>query len=657
MRFVASFVASTVVLSAIAYAADRDALFPAPHPQHKDKPLVKGWAKARVEEKLDRGIIATATKDGKVYVGWRLLKTDPEGTAFDLYRSGKDGKAARLNAKAIATTTDYVDDKPLSEDATYFVVPLVKGKEQKPSEKVMLKAGADKDKLYYTSIKFRGDYRPQKVAIADLNGDGKYDFVIKQPEQGVDPGVGGPDMTGLTYKVEAYLSDGTFLWQRDLGQGIEPGIWWSPIVVYDFDGDGKAEVALKTAPMDQKREGGRIRTGPEYCSILDGTTGKEITKVDWLPRDPRLGDYNRINRNQIGVAYLDGKTPCLIVARGTYRLMMVDAYQYKNKKLTKLWHWEGDDETPIIRGQGAHTMTAADVDGDGRDEILLGSACLDDNGTCLWSTGLGHPDSMYCTDIDPQRPGVEVLYGLEVPHDEDGICVVEARTGQIIWGLKQETNHIGGAMTADIDPTIPGLECWGGEDSKGGSSAKYIFSAAGKRLDPDMVVPSTRPWFYWDADPIRETTGRSGFSRNDPNFARLMGPRPAAGQPDPNRPRRRVRTQPPRFDPNDPNTARFMRMMNRPVDVVKYGGKLVAAGAIEGRMVAQADILGDWREEVITTLPGELRIYTTTIPATDRRVCLMQDPVYRSMVADLASGYAQTPVTSYYIGVPAAEKH
>jgi rhamnogalacturonan endolyase len=363
----AKYIVSAMILvfaTGSAYAVDKDALFPAPHPQHKDKPLVKGWAKVRVEEKMDRGIIAMPTKDGNVYVGWRLLKTDPEGTSFNLYRSGKDGKAVRLNKEPIATTTDFVDDKPLSgEDATYWVGPVAKGREGTASEKTTVKGDADRSKLYYTSIKFKGDYRPQKIAIADLNGDGKYDFVIKQPEQGVDPGVGGPDTTGLTYKVEAYLSDGTFLWRKDLGQGIEPGIWWSPIMVYDLDGDGKAEVALKTAPMDLKREGGRIRTGPEYCSILNGMTGKEITRVDWPPRDPRLGDYNRTNRNQIGVAYLDGKTPCLLVARGTYRLMMVDAYTYKNKKLKKLWHWEGDDETPIIRGQGAHTMTAVTVTG------------------------------------------------------------------------------------------------------------------------------------------------------------------------------------------------------------------------------------------------------------------------------------------------------
>jgi len=656
-----SFAAAVLSLLAIvtcARAVDTDALFPAPHPIHKDKPLVKGWAKQRVEENMDRGLIAMPTADGKVYIGWRLLKADAAGTAFNLYRQVEKDKPVKLNKEPISVTTDFVDAQPVNDkDCSYWVVPVSGGKELKPSAKEVIKAGADRKKLYYTSIKLQGDYRPNKIAIADLNGDGKYDFIIKQPDSSVDPGVGGPDETGTTYKIEAYLSDGTFLWRKDLGQGIEPGIWWSPMIAYDFDGDGKAEIALKTAPMDMKRDKGRVRTGPEYCSILDGMTGKEITKVDWLPRDPRLGDYNRINRNQIGMAYLDGKTPCLLVARGTYRLMMVDAYTYKNKKLTKLWHWDGDTETPIIHGQGAHTMTAADIDGDGRDEVLLGSCALDDNGTCLWSTGLGHPDSMYLTVIDPRRPGMQILYGLEVGHQENGVCSVDARTGEIIWGIQRRTLHVGGTMPADIDPTIPGLECWAAEDSKGGSSDKYMFSADGKELDLANGIPSTKPWLFWDADLLRETIGRGGFNRNDPNFARFFAGRPGQGfgrgPGDPNRPRG-MRPQRPRMDPNDPNTARFMRAMNQPANIVKYGGKVVATG-IEGRVLATVDILGDWREEIITALPGELRIYTTTIPAVDRRVCLMQDPVYRSMVTESASGYAQVPVTSYYLGTPIAE--
>jgi rhamnogalacturonan endolyase len=619
---------------------------------HKQKPSVKGWAAERAAEKLNRGLIAVPI-EGRVYLGWRLLREDPSDAAFNVYRQSGSEIPVKLNKAPVAATTDFIDESPPAEKCNYWVVPVTKGKEGGPSEKASVGSMQEKNGLYYTSIRLRGDYRPGKIAIADLNGDGSYDFVIRQPELSIDPGVGGPDLTGTTYKIEAYLSDGTFLWRKDLGLGIEPGIWWSPMVVYDLDGDGKAEVALKTAPGYLNRVGGRIRTGPEYCSVLDGMTGRELAVTNWLPRDSRLGDYNRINRNQIGIAYLDGKTPCLIVARGTYRLMMAEAYEYTRGRLRKLWYWEGDQEEPVIRGQGAHTMIAADVDGDGREEVILGSCVLDDNGTCLWSTGLGHPDSVFVTDIDPLRPGLEILYGLEVGHETNGICQVDAATGGIIWGIQQRTYHIGGAMTADIDPCMPGLECWGREDSKGGSDARYMFSASGRLMAAGDRVPGTANWVFWDADLLRENVDRGTFDRNDPNIAAPFRSRATQGG-DQSQPRRmRTRNAPPRLDPNDPNAVRFRQMMNRPFNIVKYGGKVVTRG-IEGRIMAVADILGDWREEIITVLPGELRVYTTTIPAADRRVCLMQDAVYRSMIAGLTSGYAQTPVTGYYLGAPPA---
>jgi rhamnogalacturonan endolyase len=489
------------------------------------------------------------------------------------------------------------------------------GKELEPSEKAPLKPDA-KDKQYYTSIKFQGDYRSQRIGIADLNGDGAYDFVIKQPSRGIDP-AGRPNTDGLTYKLEAYLNDGTFLWRKDLGPGIEPGIWYSPFVVYDFDGDGRAEVAVKTGPEDARESDGRVRKGPEWCSILDGMTGAELTRADWPPRDPRLGDYNRTNRNQMGMAYLDGKTPCLLVARGTYKLMIVDAYQYHNSKLKRLWHWEGDDETPIIRSQGAHGMHSADVDEDGRDEVILGSAVLDDNGTCLWSTGLGHPDKCFVTDVDPIRPGMEIFYAIEPWHDDGkGVCLVDARTGKIIWSIGQRTYHVGDGMVADIDPSLLGLECFATEDPKGGSRDRYMFTANGKRLGRQEDVPGCRNWIFWDADLLRETFRYGGSGR------RLMG------------------------------GGRFGR--DRSLSIVKYKGPTLTSG-IEGSIIMMADILGDWREELITILAGELLIYTTTIPAKDRRVCLMQDPVYRAEVAHRSMGYEQSPVTGYYLGIEATE--
>jgi rhamnogalacturonan endolyase len=599
--------------------AERAYHVPALNPKHKDKPRVTGWANRRVEEKINRGMLAVSNGEGKVYLGWRLFKTDTQGTAFNVYRSVEGDDPVRLNKEPVAATTDFIDEEPPpGRECAYWVRPVLEGRELEPSEKVCyggLKADAG-DKSYYSSFKFQESYSTQKIAVADLNGDGTYDFVIKQPRQGIDP-AGRPNTTGLTYKLEAYLSDGTFLWRKHLGPGIEPGVWYSPYMAYDFDGDGKAEVAVKTGPEDARGPDGRVRRGPEWCSILEGMTGKELARADWPPRDPRLGDYNRTNRNQMGVACLDGKTPCLLVARGTYKLMVVDAYQYHDRKLERLWHWEGDDETPIIRSQGAHSMHSADVDEDGRDEVILGSCVLDDNGTCLWSAGLGHPDKCFVTDVDPSRPGMEIFYAIEPWRDDGkGICLVDAKTGKLIWSIGQRTYHVGDGMVADIDPSIPGLECWATEDPDGGSMARYLFSADGRLLGTGEDVPDCGNWVFWDADLLRETIAGGRFRRGE-----IAAVGPGRGE--------------------------FRR---GPSSIVKYKGPTLATG-VEGAIMAIADILGDWREELITVLPGELRIYTTTIPAKDRRVCLMQDPVYRTEVAHRSMGYEQSPVPGYYLGI------
>jgi rhamnogalacturonan endolyase len=588
-------------------ARERNYLYPVLKPIHEPKPLVSGWATQRITEKLNRGLTVSQTGINSVYLSWRLLATDSKDISFNIYRTSQGQRAVKINKKPVFSTTDFSAKlSGKSTESGFFVRPVFNGKELESSEPVSISPTLKFSS--YTSVKLQGNYKPQRIAVADLNGDGTLDFIMKQPDRGIDPG-GQPNTDGLTYKIEAYLSDGTFLWQKDLGPGIEPGIWYSPFIAYDFDGDGKAEIAVKTGPPDAREADGRVRKGPEWCSILNGMTGKEICRVDWPGRSWRFGDYNRINRNQMGMAFLDGKTPCLLIGRGTYRLMMVDAYQLTDGKLQKIWRWDGDEENPIIRHQGAHGMHTADVDGDGRDEVVLGSVVLDDNGTALWSTGLGHPDKCYVTDIDPERPGLEIFNVYEDwNNDGNGICLVDAKTGALIWGVGKKTLHVGDGMVADILPDVPGLECFAAEDSKGGSRSKYLLSAKGKIMATDKDVPGCRNWIFWDADKVRENIVSPGFENSMWD----------------------------RFNVNK-------------LSIVKYKGDTLTT-AIEGSVIMMADISGDWREELITILPGEVRIYSTTIPAKDRRICLMQDPFYRTEVAHRSMGYEQSPVTSYYLG-------
>lgn len=576
------------------------------NPGHEPKPLVEGYATNRVVEKLNRGLVAVqGQKEGSVYLSWRLLASDDPEVAFHVYREA-DGHKKRLTRKALTATCDFLDVSPLPR-ATYWVEAVSKGQKAVSSEKCEVVTA---DLKNYTSIRLQGGDKAGKVALADLNGDGIYDFVIRTPDSNVDPGMPG-DTKGITYKISAYLSDGTYLWTYDMGPGIEPGIWYSPFVVYDFDGDGKAEVALKTAGDDYvKNDKGRVCGGSEYLSVLDGMTGKLIDRVDWPERNDRYGNLVRQNRNQMGMAYLDGKTPYILAARGTYKLMVVDAWMLKDGRLTRAWRWDGDEENPVVRSMGAHSMVTADADGDGRDEVMLGSCMLDDNGTLLWSSGLGHSDKAYLCKLHPDREGLQVFMVSE-PKKEDGrgVSVVDAKTGQLIWKIGQTTYHVGDGMVTDFDPNYPGLECFASEDKKGGSTDKYLLTANGERIAVNKEdIPGCRNWVWWDADLLRET-----FSGDDNRW----GASSSSG--------------------------------GRKLNIEKWKTETLTKG-IEGDIVLIADMDGDWREEVVTTLAGELRVYRTHIPARDRRVTLMQDALYRSYIAHRSMGYPQAPIPSFYLG-------
>ncbi|MCX7886016.1 MAG: hypothetical protein N3B01_02000 [Verrucomicrobiae bacterium] len=556
-------------------------------------PRVQGWAKERVEEKLDRGVVA-ARIPGGVYVGWRLLKTDPGNVGFEVFRRVGNSEWIKLTEKPITQTSDFVDRHAPAEEALTYMVATTASHIPFPSGTATpLPLAADGTS--FVSIKLRHPQtRFSKMAVADLNGDGRYDFVIKQPDKNIDPANWRPSAD--TYKIEAYLSDGTLLWQHDLGWAIECGVWYSPFIACDLDGDGKAEVAAKIGEGDPRGPDGRVRTGPEWLVVWDGMTGKEIARAAW-PDRYGFAEYSRMSRNQMAVAHLDGKTPCLVALRGTYDRMKADAYQLRNGKLELLWRYDNNRLPVAYWGQGEHFTHAADIDGDGRDEVILGCAVLDDNGVPLWSIGLGHNDFAYIGDINPRRPGLEIFYGIETRAVKNGMCLVDAATGKILWGYDQPTVHIHGAgMCADIDPSVPGLECFALDclskipDRRKGP---WLWAADGTLLwfeKPLLPRTYSLTTVYWDADLQKELVRNNAI-----------------------------------FD---------------------YAGGRIQSIAVEGA-VAIADVLGDWREEIIASFPGEIRIYTPTIPAADRRVCLMQDPIYRADVRMNSMGYYKPPMTSY----------
>ena len=558
------------------------------------KPRVEGFAKERVREKLDRGLVALRRSATTVRLSWRLLADDPADVAFHLLRTDGNGHPQRITTKPIAATCDFTDLAAPSGAATYAVVAVVRGVESPASRPVAVLAGDEMQS--FVSIALDPGTTVQKVGIGDLDGDGRYDYVLKTPNQNIDPYAAYWKKSPGTYQLEARTADGRRLWTKDLGWSIEQGIWYSPYIVFDLDGDGKAEVIAKTGEGDPRDADGRVQSGPEWVTVFDGATGRELARAPWPSRTVggETIEYNYASRNQLGVAYLDGRTPCLIVERGTYTTIQVHAFQFHDGKLSPLWQWNGLQESrpKRWRGQGAHTLQAHDMDGDGRDEVVVGSAVIDDNGVGLWTTGLGHPDHCYVGKILPDRPGLQIFYGMETAQQKaNGMCVVDAATGKILWGLEGATRHIHGTgFCADVDARHPGLELYGCDtDAAKRFERGWLLDAQGAVITATNKLTEHRP-VYWDADPQAEMITRRRIS--------------------------------------------------------DFGSEVVLQ-EVAGAVVLVADVLGDWREEVFTTLPGELRIYTTPISATDRRVCLMQDPVYRNTVAAAAQGYFYNAMLSY----------
>ena len=572
--------------------------------RNEERAVRESWRglEKRPEERLDRGLVALLTKRG-TYLSWRLLDTDAPNAAFDVWRR-KDGRVERLNGAPVVQTTDFDIPGCFDEAAEYSVdgktfVP-VRGGERNGAQCIRFPLANTNDTV-------------AAVAVGDLDGDGAYDFVVKTPAGGNDPWDLVWKRKEGTYRFEAYDSKGRFLWRREMGQNIELGIWYSPYIVADLDGDGKAEVVVKSAPLepDYRSPDGRVQSGPEFLTVLDGMTGGEICSVPWIPRcaPDHVEDYNHFSsRNQIALAYLDGRTPCVVIERGTYGRMVVEAYRMNKRKLERVWTFDNEFMPKLYRGQGDHACLCDDVDGDGFDEVLIGSLTIDHDGTPLWCNGRGHSDAHYFGDIDPLRPGMELFFVYETRQPNGGgLLMANPMNGSEIWKLPTPTRHVhGSGVCADIAPEHPGLECYGQEVGQCNISAgkthpqsdnRWFYTASGTLLSSGTNCVygygnGVRNAF-WDADLQREVFKSSTIKDHD-------------------------------------GTAMTGRI---------------------GHPILVADILGDWREEFISAERGAFCVWTTGIPAMDRRVTLMRDRTYRSRITMETSGYSQQPIMSY---VPSA---
>lgn len=537
---------------------------------------------AQVAEKIDRGVVALTVHERAVYVGWRLLKDDPEDVTFNVYRKDVGlGDFMRVNGNPVSGSTNFMDTTATpGHGFKYKIRPIVQGREtESPGEAYVFTLTGSQP---WFSFKLKDNITLKRVGIGDLDGDGAYDFVLQHPDFNVDPYYrpGYWKRSPEPYKLDAYSSAGKFMWSFNMGWAVETGTWYSPYMVFDVDRDGLAEVYAKTGEADPREMDGHVLEGPEYLVKLDGKNGKIKKKQHWIPRDG-FETYNYWSRNFLTVAYLDGITPSLIMQRGTYTLIKTVAL---NQKLKPIWTWQSLGGYEDYKGQGMHGIMTGDIDLDGRDELVIGTAALDDNGIPLWRTGLGHNDAGYIADIDPDRPGYEIFYGIESRSNGNGVCLVDAKTGEILWGTADTTYHVHSqGMIGDLTDEFPGIECYAGE-AKGGDKF-FLYSAKGEQLSDQNLWGLAPRAVWWDDDVQKEICYKN--------------------------------------------------------QIIEYNGE--ARQNIEGKILIVADIIGDWREEVITSLPGELRIYSTNIVSDSSRVCLMQNHLYRMAVADASMGYYNAP--------------
>jgi rhamnogalacturonan endolyase len=580
--------------------------------------LVLATAAGQAAEKLDRGVVALRNADGAVYVGWRLLADDPPEAAFHVYRLAGAGMPERVTTAPVRDSTNFVDEEaPKEGNLRYFVRTVADGPAGAPYFKkewnlrYFVRTVPDKDEgppspavavadtppgSSYIAVKLQGPYMAHKAAVADLDGDGRLEIVIQQPDFNVDPyqKEGYWKKSEDTYKLEAYTLDGKFLWRHDMGWSIEEGTWYAPYVVYDLDGDGKAEVYCKGGEGDPREPAGHVKSGPEWLLKLDGRTGQVVKKIPWIPRLPEIGEYNHFCRNMLAIAYLDGKKPHLLMQRGTYQGILIEAY---DGDLNRVWQWKSWEEKEKYNSQGSHTLHCADIDGDGCDEIVVGSCVVDHNGKGLWTLGIGHPDVCFVGDIDPAHPGIEIFFGIEPKQKRGAVRLVDAATGKTLWANDEPTVHVHSqGMCADLLAEYPGQECYAAE-AKGGDQA-WMYTAQGKRIGSENIG-SNAPWtLWWDGGPQKAII--------------LKG------------------------------------------KIMKFQGAtlLDLKETKAHRMVA--DLLGDWREELIAFVAGEMRIYSSTIPAKVRRTCLLEDRLYRNDVAIQSMGYNAPPQHSkpYFAPVP-----
>ncbi|WP_278236394.1 hypothetical protein [Isoptericola sp. AK164] len=590
---------------------------------------------SRQAERIGRQPVAAQSEDG-VYVGWRMLGEDPESIAFHVYRDGE-----QLTSEPLGGSTNYLDADGQA-GSSYRISSVVDGTERWATAEFGVWDGQtldlplDKPADGETPAGDAFSYSANDASVADLDGDGEYEYVVKwYPSNAQDNSR--PGYTGNTL-LDAYELDGTRLWRIDLGVNIRSGAHYTQFQVFDYDGDGKAEVAVKTADgtvdgagtvigdasADYRRSDGYVLSGPEFLTVFDGESGVALDTVDYVPPRGDVSSWgdgygNRVDRFLAASAYLDGETPSMVFARGYYTRAVIAAFDFDGEEISERWVFDSDVEGGQYRGQGNHDMQVADVDGDQKDEIVYGSMTVDDDGNALYNTGLGHGDAMHVSDFDPTRPGLELFAAHESMGQSGnrGATFRDAETGEILWSIPAERDT-GRAAMADIDPRYDGAEGWavGGDASWNSEVGQLVSSTSGEVIAES--IPAANFTTFWDGDLLSE------IGDHDFDSEAYQGV---------------------------PTISKWDYENAEEVEIYRAEGTRSNNGT-KGNPALQADIFGDWREEFVTRTDDStaLRI-ATTVDLTEHRLrTLMSDSQYRLAVAWQNTAYNQPPHTSYFIG-------
>ena len=627
-------------------------------------------AQLQLKEKLNRAPVAVKTSQG-ILVSWRYLEADGDAT-FSVYRNGT------LVKSDIAYVTNFLDAEGKAGDT--YKVESSKGGEATCTAwdnmftKISIPRPAPRKSL---AGDLTGYYRPDDISVGDVDGDGDYELIVKWlPDNQRDSNKNG--FASATY-IDCYEMNGTQKWRIDVGDGIRSGNHTTQFLVYDFDGDGKAELILKTAPDTKDGLGnyvtqagdatikaigpatvqvntdGRVTAGAEFLTVFNGETGAAMHTIFYSPSrsmaDFPSGDtsynaswgdnsYNRGERYNAAVAYLDGqdKLPTAIMQRGYYSACYIWAVDWDGTALktrwlhkgTAQWSWSivdasgtelaNDITNPVTSqgkssyGQGVHGISIGDVNNDGKDDICIGSATIGHDGKLLCATGFGHGDAIHLADLCHDRPGLEVM----MPHEESpfGWDVHDATTGEVLVNATG-TQGNGRGLACDFVPAERGYEFWSSDDNEI-RSCNYGSTVSSSKPDTNFRI-------YWTGDPYDQTF--------DGRYDETNGCSP------------RIRTW---------NTASK--------DIVTFQefadyGKPQTCNTTKATPCLQADLLGDWREEIIMTSyetdwsapTCDLLIYSTPEPTEYRVPCLMEDHMYRMGIAWQNSSDNQPPHLGYYL--------